>query len=313
MLPAGVVPSASRWHLRELALAWIVTIIWASSFPLMKIGLAQLQPLDFAAMRYSLGGVLLAAYLSVGRRERLQPLQLPAVGLVLLAGVLAYTVGQGLFYVGQVQVSALTGAFFYSLAPVFVLLLSVLHGRGLPDASQLLGVAAVTLGGIIFYPPSVASDERGGAVALLLSNVATAYYLLLVRHLRTATEISSGWLTALALTGGGGLLFGPAFLIEREVSVYLGALPLIFWLAVVNTALAYNIWNHVLRELTAIQLSVMGSLIPLQTAAISWLVLGSRASRMQVLGLLVVLAGVILVQLRPAPANTGTDQATEPR
>jgi drug/metabolite transporter (DMT)-like permease len=278
----------------------------------MKVGLAQMQPLDFAAVRYSIGGVLLAAYLSAGRRERLQPLQPRVFGLVLLAGVLAYTVGQGLFYVGQAQVSALTGAFFYSLAPVFVLLLSVLHGGGLPDRWQLLGVAAVTMGGIMFYPPNIAGDERGGAVVLLLSNVATAYYLLLVRHLRTTTEISSGWLTALALVGGGGLLFGPAFLVEREGNVYTGALPLIFWLAVVNTALAYTIWNHVLRVLTAVQLSVMGSLIPLQTAAISWLILGTRTSHAQLLGLLVVLAGVILVQLHPAP-DTGAGQAAERR
>ena len=41
------------------------------------------------------------------------------------------------------------------------------------------------------------------------------------------------------------------------------------WLAIVNTALAYTLWTHVLRVLLAFELSGMSSLIPLQSGVIS--------------------------------------------
>jgi hypothetical protein len=54
--------------------------------------------------------------------------------------------------------------------------------------------------------------------------------------------LSGGWLTAVALLVGGGLLFVPALLVEGQVRLALTTLPLIVWLASVNTALAYTLW-----------------------------------------------------------------------
>jgi drug/metabolite transporter (DMT)-like permease len=69
---------------------------------------------------------------------------------------------------------------------------------------------------------------------LLASNVAPGYYLLLASRLRSAARLSGGWLTAVALLVGGGLLFMPALLVERQVRLALSTLPLIVWLAIVN-------------------------------------------------------------------------------
>ena len=294
---------SSQPPLKELGLAWLVTIIWASSFVLIKVGLRDIQPLGFAALRYSLGGLILLGYLGVSPAERMPRLGWRTWGLVALTGVLAYTAGQGLFYLGQTRVSALTGSFFYSLSPVFVLFLGAIHLRRRPNRWQMAGLVAVVVGALIFYPPHVAVSQRRGVILLLASNVGTGYYLLLAGRLRSAARLSGGWLTAVALLVGGGLLFVPALLIERQVRLALTTLPLIVWLAIVNTALAYTLWTHVLRVLSAFQVSVMGCLIPLQTGVISWLILGNALSWTQVVGLLIVVAGVIVVQARSAAHN----------
>ena len=69
---------------------------------------------------------------------------------------------------------------------------------------------------------------------LLASNVGTGYYLLLASRLRSTAHLSGGWLTAVALLVGGGLLFMPALLVERQVRLALSTLDLIVWLAIVN-------------------------------------------------------------------------------
>jgi drug/metabolite transporter (DMT)-like permease len=89
-------------------------------------------------------------------------------------------------------------------------------------------------------------------------------------------------LTAVAMLVGGGLLFVPALLVEGQVRLALTTLPLILWLAIVNTALAYTLWTHVLRVLSAFELSGMSTLIPLQTGMISWLIPGNALSWTQV-------------------------------
>jgi drug/metabolite transporter (DMT)-like permease len=115
---------------------------------------------------------------------------------------------------------------------------------------------------------------------LLASNAGTGYYPLL------ASRLSGGWLTAVALLVGGGLLHVPALLVTGQVRLALTTLPLILWLAIVNTARAYTLWTHVLRVLSAFELSVMSTLIPLQTGMISWLIPGNALSWTQVVGLM---------------------------
>jgi drug/metabolite transporter (DMT)-like permease len=62
--------------------------------------------------------------------------------------------------------------------------------------------------------------------------------------------------------------------------------PLILWLAIVNTALAYTLWTHVLQVLSAFALRVMSSFIPLHTGMTRWLIPGNALSRTQVVGLM---------------------------
>jgi drug/metabolite transporter (DMT)-like permease len=99
-------------------------------------------------------------------------------------------------------------------------------------------------------------------------------------------RLSGGWLTAVALLVGGGLLFVPALLVAGQVRLALTTPPLIVWLAIVNTALAYTLWTHMLRVLSAFELSVMSTLIPLQTGMISWLIPGNALSWTLVVGLM---------------------------
>ena len=49
---------------------------------------------------------------------------------------------------------------------------------------------------------------------------------------------------------------------------------IIAWLAVVNTALAFTLWNNTLRTLTAIESSVINNTMLPQIAILAWIFLG---------------------------------------
>jgi drug/metabolite transporter (DMT)-like permease len=75
---------------------------------------------------------------------------------------------------------------------------------------------------------------------------------------------------------------------------------IVLWLAIVNTALAFTLWNHTLRRLTAIESSLINNTMLVQIAILAWLFLGEPIGAREALGLLLAVLGVLLVQLPAA-------------
>jgi drug/metabolite transporter (DMT)-like permease len=72
---------------------------------------------------------------------------------------------------------------------------------------------------------------------------------------------------------------------------------IVLWLAAVNTAFAFTLWNLTLRSLSAMESSVINNTMLIQIAILAWLFLGESLGARQVSGLLLASAGTLLVQL----------------
>jgi drug/metabolite transporter (DMT)-like permease len=72
----------------------------------------------------------------------------------------------------------------------------------------------------------------------------------------------------------------------------------VLWLAVVNTAVAFTIWNHTMRRLSAMESSLINNTMLVHVAVLAWIFLGERPGARGTLGLVLVAGGVVLVQLR---------------
>ena len=83
-------------------------------------------------------------------------------------------------------------------------------------------------------------------------------------------------------------------------------------LAVANTALAYVVYYGSLRVMTAIEMNVFLNLTPLFTAIVAWLVFAERLGAVQIIGMGVAIAGVILVQLGKKEAQAVAPHPVEP-
>jgi drug/metabolite transporter (DMT)-like permease len=73
---------------------------------------------------------------------------------------------------------------------------------------------------------------------------------------------------------------------------------IITWLAIVNTALAFTLWNQTLRTLSAVESSIINGLMMPQIAVLAFVFLGETLNGKEILGLILVGLGVIVVQVQ---------------
>jgi drug/metabolite transporter (DMT)-like permease len=73
---------------------------------------------------------------------------------------------------------------------------------------------------------------------------------------------------------------------------------IILWLGVVNTALAFFMWNRALGKLEAFEISVLQNTMLIQIAVLAWVFLGERFTVAKVPAMALVFLGALIVQLK---------------
>ena len=108
---------------------------------------------------------------------------------------------------------------------------------------------------------------------------------------------------------GGLLLLVLGSLTQGFGEISLAQALIIAWLALVNTAFAFTLWNRTLRTLTAVESSILNGMMLPQIALLAWVFLDEPLSARQIAGLLLVGGGTLLVQLAPLWGGVGAPRA----
>jgi drug/metabolite transporter (DMT)-like permease len=282
--------------------AILVTLLWSSSYVLIKIGLLEFPPFLFAALRYTLAFVVLAMlYIArVGTEKNVRKSTTLANGKAILvtAGICGYTFAQGLQFVGLFYLPAVTSTFVLNFTPIFVLVLGVLLLREKVSRLQLVGLPVALLGAYAFFSERLAgAGQEIGILAVIVSGLSWAIYLIIIRKIQRVDSFGSLKLTTLTMGIGTAGLVLLAAIFDGFKPISLNGLMIILWLSVVNTALAFLLWNHALRSIHAYELSVIQNSMLVQIAVLAWIFLDERVTYVMTLGILLVIVGVVLVQL----------------
>lgn len=295
--------SAKRLKWTALAEAFLVTLIWSSSFIIVKIGLDSLGPLTIAGLRYTLGFVMLFPLLLI-RKAKIGPISKNLWLRLTLIGISSYTIGNGAMFWGLKYIPATTGSLMMGLIPLLVLIGAALFLKEIPTGWQILGVFISLLGSGIFFSGGFQPGEPQGLAILAAGLVGFMAFSLLGRGIARDGSLDTLTLTALPLLIGGVVTLIAAFGLEGLPTFSRQSVFIVLWLALVNTALGYWIYNRALRTLTALEMNMVMNLTPLFTALLSWIILGERLIGIQYLGMMVMIAGVAFVQLgksKPKP------------
>jgi len=287
---------------RRLALieALLVTIIWSSTFVIVKMGLESLGPLTIAGLRYLIGSLVLVPFLILRRPSR-APVSKKLWPKLILIGISAYTIGNGALFWGLKYIPATTGSFLMSMIPLLVLFGGAILLKEIPTRWQIMGVILSLFGSGLFFSSGLMPGEPQGVVILAIGLLGIMAFSLLGRGIARDKQLDTLRLTTLPLLIGGGVSLLLALAVEGFPLITWRGFLIVSWLAIINTAGGYLLYNHALQELTALEMNMVMNLAPLFTALLGWILLGETLSLIQIIGMLVVIGGVILVQRSTNP------------
>ncbi len=296
-------------HLVAVGQALLVTFLWSTSWVLIKLGLDDLDlpPLSFAGLRYVLAAlVLLPLALPALRRLGSWAGQRRLAGHVVLLGLLLYAVTQGAQFAALVHLPSVAVALVLSTTPVIIAVLT-LRGGERPSWLQVAGIVALIVGALLYFGPFDVGGTAVIGLAIAVTGVsANAVAALLGRRIARDSLADVGGvlaLTAVSMAVGSVVLLGVGLAVEGLPPLTGEAWLIIGWLALVNTAFAFTLWNHTLRTLTAVESSVMNNLMLVQIAILAWIFLAETLSLIEIAGLALALAGILTVQLAPLLAR----------
>jgi drug/metabolite transporter (DMT)-like permease len=281
-------PSRARAILEAL----FVSMVWASSFIFVKMALTELGPLTIGGLRYFLGFLCLLPFL---RRRSFFLTRAQWLRMALL-GFCAYTLANGAMFWALRYLPATTGSFMLSMVTVTILLGGIVWLREIPSRLQGGGIFIALAGITMFFSPGLKPGEPLGLAIFALALIGFTLFGLLSRIAAIDRQVDTLTLTALPLAIGGGLLLAIAVPLEGLPSASLRTWGLVLFLATINTALGYVLYNHALQSLQAFELNILLSLTPIWTALLGWLLLDEILVIQQWAGIFIVMVGILLAQ-----------------
>jgi drug/metabolite transporter (DMT)-like permease len=284
-------------HTRALLLALFVTVLWASSWVLIRWGLDDegLRPITFAGIRYLIAAVLLAgvAVATPSARSALAGMGRRSWVALSLLGLVFVALAQGAQFVAIDTQPAATSSLVLSLTPLLVAGASTLILREKPAGRQVAGTALIIVGAIAYFSGDLGFTGVGMLAALpgLLANAAGA---LLGRAVNRDRRLPPLVVTVVSMSAGAIALFVVGGAVEGWPELSRRAWVIVSWLAVVNTALAFTLWNRSLQHLSATESAAVNNTMLIQIGLLAWVFLDEVPGALDVLGMLAVSAGVYL-------------------
>lgn len=283
-------------HFKAVLQALLVTLLWSTSWVIIKIGLKDIPALPFAGLRYTLAFLcLIPLATSTERWQQIKNLTRRDWGHLAILGFLFYTLTQGAQFLALDYLPAVTLSLLLNFSAIVVALLGMLFLAEIPRRIQWVGMM-IFLAGVLFYfyPVLLPMSEVRGLLVGLLGVLANSGAALLGRHVNRAGHISGFTVTLVSMGIGAILLLVLGFVVDGLPHLSLLHWFMIGWLALINTAFAFTLWNHTLRTLSAAESSIINNTMLIQIAVLAWIFLGETISFQESLAMLIAAGGILL-------------------
>jgi len=290
----------SHSNIKAIFLALLVTFLWSTSFVIIKIGLSEIPPLTFAGLRYTIAFIcLLPLAFTKKNSEQIKILNKRDWLKLSLLGIFFYAFTQGTQFLGLSLLPAVTVSLWLNFTPLIVVVMAIFLIKEFPTTLQWIGVL-LFIAGIFtyFFPINLIENQVTGLIVMTVGVLANSASAVLGRNINRDTKINPIVVTIISMGVGSIILLISGIVIQGLPSISFQNILYLLWLAVVNTALAFTIWNFTLRTLSAMESSIINGTMLIQIALLAWLFLGEEISIKEGLGMLIAASGALLVQLR---------------
>jgi drug/metabolite transporter (DMT)-like permease len=280
------------------ALVWLLlATIWGSTWLFIKVGLQDLPPFWFAAIRFVVASGPLVAWLALRRR----PLRHPAADwrLMVVTGLLTFTLNYALVFWGELHVSAGLAALIYTTFPILGMLQAHWLLPNEPLTPRKAGGAMLALAGVaVIFHNQI--DLRGpmalaGSVAILVAATGTAYADVLIK--KRGVHIDPVTMTAVQMVAGVIPLLGLAVAVEGSPMAIVwtrrGVVALLY-LAFAGSSVTFVLLYWLIQRMQVTRVMLIPLLSTIVAVGLDALVLGERLAWQTLAGGVGVLAGLVI-------------------
>src|SRR6266700_3198850 len=265
--------------------AWLtLCIVWSSTWLAIKVGLRDLPPISYVAIRFLIAIVALIA-VSVGH-TRLRPKCRSDYGVLAFTGVLMFAINYVLLFWGELYVSSGLAAILQASIPIFGMVFA--HWL-LPEEplrwQRLLG-AFVSIGWLAFL--------GGLGITIGAASAAFSNVLLKSRRMDLAPAMMAAW----QMIVGTVPLLVIGFVVDGNPVRFHWTGTAVFcllYLAIIGSSLTFLLLYWLMPLMSVTKLQTISLITPPGAIALGWALGGERLSAWSLLGACFVLAGVWMI------------------
>ncbi len=272
----------------------LLSLVWGSSFVLIKEGLRSFSPYQVASLRMLFAGLVLVPFAI----KALPQIPKEKMGLVLISGVAGNFIPAFLFCIAETQIDSSLAGILNSLTPLFTILVGISFFKVQTNITKIIGVIIGFIGLCFLFAAGKDMSMRNMSYAGLVL-MATLFYGINVnmvgRYLQNigALNIASVAFSFLVLPSAAILFFTGYFNNNFTNQTVIQSTLASAVLGIVGTSLASILFYYLIKKAGVIFGSLVTYGIPI--VAVCWgMVYGEKITPMQYVWMGVILLGVFI-------------------
>lgn len=279
----------------------ILCAIWGTTWIFIKIGLEDLPPITFSALRFTLAAIILAFL--INRLGLRLPETRQAWGLAAVTGFLQFAVNYSAVFWSEQFITSGLAAVLQATITLFGLILARFYLKDEKlTAAKLIGVLIGIIGVAVIFLDQLRIENRlafFGCVAVVIGSFAAAQASILVKAKGGGIHPASLVFSQMIC----GLPFIIAYSLVREGSPLalewtLRSLFCIAYLAIAGTVTTFWLYYWLLGKIESTKAMMISLVTPLIAVIVGSVVLGETMPPQTGAGGLLILASVGLILLR---------------
>lgn len=287
--------------LHHIFITIFVMALWGANFVAIKLGLSEMPPLLFSALRFTLTAI--PVIFMLGSRDAPWKIII-AVGIVL--GVFKFTF---LFIGIDIGVPAGIASLVLQSQAFFTVIMAALILRESPAWNDWIGLLMAFAGIAVISSEASGINSLYGLALVVLAGLCWAVANLIMKRAGNVSMfrliVYMSLIPPIPLFITSWNLEGRDRILDALSNISLTGLGALLYVVIAATLFGFAVWGFMLNRYAAAKVAPFSLLVPVFGLTFSWMVLAEKISQLEFVGAIMVVAGLICIYGRDLLNYTG--------
>lgn len=275
----------------DLFIGFLVTILWGANFSVIELGLRDFDPFILTFLRFTFCAIPLIFLVKK-----------PAGVSLLSIALYGVFFGVGLWWVVNFAMfnglSAGLSSVFLQFSAFFTIFLSFFLLNEKVNKIHLLGIIISVLGLVMIVVYSGQESTIKGIFLVIIAALSWAVCNIIVKKTKPRNMIAfivwSSLFAAPAVLIMSVLIKGWSGVLSIPHDITYGSAFSVLFQSYITTIVGYMIWNNLMKKYPAAEVAPLSLFVPISGVISSYLFLGERLTKYQVISVVVVIFGIFI-------------------